>query len=198
MVVSILVADAQTRLLLGIAIGGVLLCAGMLGVAGTYPEFDETIRFATFQFVSGMTSAGFQTDPGLGVRWTGASMLLITVAMLFGGASGSTAGGRKLIRLRAIATGALYQATSPVDEEATVGATTSEYDQAAAIAVLWIALFLVGVLASALVLAAELGGHELAAVLFEAASAQGNVGLSSGITGPELPTAVKGVLVLQM
>jgi trk system potassium uptake protein TrkH len=71
------------------------------------------------------------------------------------------------------------------DEEA-----SREFMEAAIIVVLWTAFLVVGTF----VLLATLPASEysLANVLFEVASAQGNVGLSSGITGPQsLPTVGK-------
>ncbi|MFC7009128.1 potassium transporter TrkG [Halalkalicoccus sp. GCM10025704] len=38
----------------------------------------------------------------------------------------------------------------------------------------------------------------LEVVLFEVASAQGNVGLSAGVTGPTMPDAAKAVLMANM
>jgi len=62
--------------------------------------------------------------------------------------------------------------------------------EAAIIVVLWITFLVAGTFLLLLTLpAAE---YSLANVVFEIASAQGNVGLSSGITGPEsLPTIGK-------
>ncbi|MEF8874665.1 MAG: potassium transporter TrkG, partial [Candidatus Thermoplasmatota archaeon] len=42
------------------------------------------------------------------------------------------------------------------------------------------------------------GGYSAADALFEVASAEGNVGLSVGITGPNLPAHQKIVLIIEM
>jgi len=65
-----------------------------------------------------------------------------------------------------------------------------EFTEAAIIAILWVVFLAVGVFV--LLLALPGGEYTLENVVFEVASAQGNVGLSAGITGPEsLPDVAK-------
>ena len=67
------------------------------------------------------------------------------------------------------------------------------FNEAAIVTILW----LLGLAVGSLVLV-NLAGPEFgyADALFEVASAQGNVGLSSGITGPTMAPAAEGMFVL--
>lgn len=131
--------------------------------------------------------------------------------MVVGGAAGSTAGGIKLVRLISLSKGTAYGVTDffyPEDErtfaiseetaEVTAGQSSAEFDQAALVGFLWIVLLLAGVTIAASALPTGSGGHSLETVVFEVASAQGNVGLTTGITDPETATPVKLALVANM
>jgi trk system potassium uptake protein TrkH len=203
--VRALYEDRQTRWLLGLLGGGVLLVA-MLLFGGPFENRADAVRFGGFQLVSALTCTGFQTDNVLGEIWTAEAKLALVGAMTVGGASGSTAGGIKVIRLISLTKGSVYRMTSAffsdVDRtpdvaseegEATVDHSSSEFDQAAAVGLLWILVLLAGVIGSLVVLA-----EPLDVVLFEVASAQGNVGLSAGPTGPGMPDAAKAILMTNM
>lgn len=72
-----------------------------------------------------------------------------------------------------------------------------EFIEAAIITVLWSTFLVLGTFVLLLTLSGE--GYSVANVLFEVTSAQGNVGLSSGITGPEsLPTIGKITFLFHM
>ncbi|WP_336342602.1 TrkH family potassium uptake protein [Halalkalicoccus ordinarius] len=203
--VHALYADRQTRWLLGILGAGVLL-VGLFLFAGPFVSPGDAVRFGAFQFVSALTCTGFQTDTALGTVWSLEAQLLLVGAMTVGGASGSTAGGIKVIRFMSLTKGSYYRMTeaffpdvqrtpqiAEAEGEATVDHSSSEFDQAAAVGLLWIFLLLFGVICLLLVL-----DLPLEVVLFEVASAQGNVGLSAGPTGPTMPDAAKGILMTNM
>ena len=129
--------------------------------------------------------------------------------MFVGGAAGSTAGGIKLIRGLTLAKGIRYQIADVFYPETAVRRleindrrlnekeASREFIEAAIIVVLWIAFLVVGTFL--LLLTLPSGEYSLANVLFEVASAQDNVGLSSGITGPEsLPTIGKVAFLFHM
>ena len=59
-------------------------------------SFEESFREAFFQVISIITSTGFATADYL--LWPHAAMLLIFLAMFFGGSTGSTSGGIKMAR----------------------------------------------------------------------------------------------------
>lgn len=203
--VHVFYEDRQTRWLLGILGGGVALVVAFL--FGEPFVSRDALRFGAFQFVSALTCTGFQTDTTLGTSWAIEAQLLLVVGMIVGGAAGSTAGGIKVIRLISLTRGSLYRVTQAFypaqldrtprvateEGEATVDHSSSEFDQAAAIGICWVGLLFAGILGLLLVL-----GAPLETVIFEVASAQGNVGLSAGLTGADMPDAAKAILMANM
>ena len=197
--------DRQTRWLLGLLGVGVLTVGGLL-FGGPFVSRTAAIRFGAFQLVSALTCTGFQTDTALGTVWSIEAQLVLVAAMTVGGASGSTAGGIKVVRFMSLTKGSYYRMTETFypdvqrtpqiageEGEATVDHSSSEFDQAAAVGFLWIFLLLGGVIGLLVVL-----GEPLEVVLFEVASAQGNVGLSAGVTGPTMPDVAKTILMANM
>ena len=126
--------------------------------------------------------------------------------MFVGGAAGSTAGGVKLIRGLALAKGIRRQIADVFYPETAVRRleisgrrlneveASREFMEAAIIVVLWITFLVVGTFM--LLFTLPSGEYSLANVVFEVASAQGNVGLSSGITGPESLPAIGKIAFL--
>lgn len=70
-----------------------------------------------------------------------------------------------------------------------------EFSEVAIVTLLWIILLVVSGLVLVNVASPEFG---YADALFEVASAQGNVGLSSGITGPTISPLAEAMFVLNM
>jgi trk system potassium uptake protein TrkH len=68
-----------------------------------------------------------------------------------------------------------------------------EFSEAAIVSLLWLLL-----LASSSLVLLNVAGVGLADALFEVASAQGNVGLSVGITGPGMHPLAEAMFVLNM
>lgn len=194
--------DVQTAWLLGGVVLGTVLVVAVLASADVYPSVGGSLRYGGYQLVSGLTTAGFQTETDLGSRWPVAGQLVVAGSMLVGGAVGSTVGGIKLLRVRRIALDLptrgsdLYES----DEESTdtAGAASAEFDSAASIALLWVAVLLVTVAVAAAVLSLDSTGYTTANVLFEVASIQGNVGLSAGVVGPGMPDALKVAFAVSM
>ncbi|MFB6200809.1 MAG: TrkH family potassium uptake protein [Halorhabdus sp.] len=203
-------SDLQTRWVFGyMGIGSALLCS-FLYFAGPYETPFGALRYGLFQFVSAATCTGFQTavdstNVALG-RWPSYAQLTVTFGMFVGGAAGSTAGGIKLIRGLTLVKGIQYQIADVFYPETAVRRlkingrrlneeeASREFMEAAIIVVLWISFLVVGTFV--LLLALPSGEYSLANVVFEVASAQGNVGLSSGITGPESLPAIGKIAFL--
>ena len=191
--------DAQTTWLFGALALGTVVTVGSIVVTGSYPTTAEGVRYGTFQLVSGLTCTGLQTDTGLGEVWAAPEMLVVTVSMLIGGAAGSTAGGMKIVRVRRILLDApehgmdVYEPSESTAD--TAGGASAAFDTAAVIAVLWFVLLFCSSLVALLVLPAE---YTTAEVLFEVASVQGNVGLSTGIVDATAPSSLKVVLLATM
>jgi trk system potassium uptake protein TrkH len=70
-----------------------------------------------------------------------------------------------------------------------------EYTEATVVFILWLAFLCLGV---AVFLYALPSAYPLEYIVFDVMSAQSNVGLDAGITGPEMPTITKGMLILNM
>ena len=127
--------------------------------------------------------------------------------MVVGAAAGSTVGGIKLIRAITLVKGTTYRIRgifSPErairrfrigDRKLTDTEANREFEEAAIIAFLWVIFLAVG---SFVLLAVVFPEFTLENVLFEVASAQGNVGLSSGITGAGMPTIAKVMFLFNM
>ncbi len=166
------------------------------------------LRQAAFQFISALCTAGLQSvTTGELERWSETGKLILALAMVFGAAAGSTGGGIKTIRVLILACGVrwhLRRLVSPrdilvpfrlgghslKDEEAYARLT-----EAGILFILWWLFLAVGV---AVLLHTAPEGFSLGDIILEVASAQGNVGLSTGLTGPGLSPAAKLMLSFNM
>lgn len=139
----------------------------------------------------GPRSAGFSTLDQSQMRETTS---LVTVLLMFiGGGSASTAGGIKITTLAVLV--AMVVAEARGDGSVTlmnrsIGSAVQR--QALSVAVLGITVVTLGAF-----LLMAMGPHDLSGALFEATSAFGTVGLSTGIT-PDLSTGGRLVLVALM
>jgi trk system potassium uptake protein TrkH len=165
------------------------------GVTWTlYPSLAFGIRTALFEAVSALSTSGF-TIVNYGA-WNGLGWLVITLLMLIGGGSGSTAGAIKQFRIYLLARSLYAEVRGAFLPEAAVReiwvwqGEDRRYLTARTLLNngLFILLYLVAVLLLALVPAAF--GYGMAESLFETASAIGTVGLSVGVTGPTTPAPV--------
>jgi len=198
----ILWRDFQTRSFFLFLAGGVVFLVlenmGSLGIL-------RSLRYSGFQFVSAITCTGFQTaDMG---GWSDTAKVLLAAAMFLGGAAGSTAGGIKIIRALTLIKGAQWRfrkILSPHDAIVPfrAGSTTvdeseiaDQLENASLITLLWLVFLSVGVI---VILHTSPAHFTVSDALFEVASAQGNVGLSIGITGPEMSTLGKLALCFNM
>ncbi len=158
-----------------------------------------------FQWSSAVSTCGFGT---VSVEsWDGGAKLLMTLAMLIGGAAGSTAGGIKLSRfvivLKAIAW--RFRRISLLPHEMMRyefnGKVISEseanrrVEAAAVLTILWLCVIVVGIF---ILQYLKLPNSSLIDVIFEAASATSGVGISAGITHPDLPWLGKLTLICLM
>ena len=155
-------------------------------------------RISTFQAISAMTTCGFQTTALNG--FSDFSKIILTMLMIMGGSSGSTAGGIKIFRVVIIffilywylkklnlPKGATF--TQRIGEK-----TFSDKDIIRIIP--YVATYLTFLLMGALIFTAC--GHSLTDSTFEVASAIGNTGLSVGLTSISLSALEKCVLILEM
>jgi trk system potassium uptake protein TrkH len=202
--------DLQTRWVFIYTGLGSLFLWWLVYEGGTYDSAVTAFRYGTFQFVSAATCTGFQTavdatNVSLG-RWPAPAQLTVAFGMFVGGAAGSTVGGIKLIRALTLLKGIghrigdVFTPESAVrrlqinDRKLSETEASREVEEAAIIAVLWFVFLVLGTFV--LLLTLPPGEYALESVVFEVASAQGNVGLSAGITGPGSLPAVGKVMFL--
>ena len=148
--------------------------------------------------MSAQTTTGFASMPV--TTLDNASKLVLIASMAVGGSVGSTAGGIKLLRLlllwRLLQLVVRRAAMPPhAVAELRFGGRVVESTELVR-ALLPVILFAAVMLVSWLPFLAL--GYEPLNALFEVVSAIGTVGLSSGITAPDLPPLLKGVLCADM
>lgn len=90
-------SDSELKSYLRIILGASLIVAASLWFGGTFGSPGESLRHATFQVVSNLTTTGFATV-GFSA-WAGVSPLLLVGLAFIGGCAGSTASGLKVARV---------------------------------------------------------------------------------------------------
>ena len=191
--------DPQTKALFVLIIFGVVLL-----IIFNHPTTSEDIEKYIFQFISAITCTGFSTDSLS--SWSGTSKLILSFAMIVGGAAGSTAGGIKLFRIILLTRGVEWRLKKALstpkrvlvyklgDKSLSPDSAFELVNEAAVISFLWFILLFAGIL----VISYSIPNRPLGDIIFEVCSAQGNVGLSVGITSPSMPTLAKVMLILNM
>jgi len=177
----------------------VLLLQSMLSGA------SPSLAAAAYQAVSAATTTGFQTEPL--TSWSEASKLILIVAMFIGGATGSTAGGIKVMRAVVLFRGMGWWLRKAISsprkvlgfrvgsEKLSPEEADSRVQGAAVIFFAWLVCTLGGTL---ILMHFIPDTYTLADSLFEVVSAQSTVGLSVGITHAEMSLVAKIVLILNM
>lgn len=128
------------------------------------------------------------------------SKLILIVSMMTGGGSGSTAGGFKILRLLIffslvkLFVRRACLSRRAVDIPRLEGRRLGDEEIKEALLIILLYIAVIGL--SWLIFLAM--GYPALNSLFEVASATGTVGLSAGITGPDLPRLLKGVLCVDM
>ncbi len=167
-------------------------------------NFLLSLKESGFQFVSATTCTGFASAniPS----WTESAKLILSFAMIIGGAAGSTAGGIKLFRAILLAKGASWRIKRSISTPRRVFVhklgekplsredAMDLINEAAIISFMWVILLSVGIITIAYIFPRETLGN----VIFEVCSAQGNVGLSTGITNIHMPASGKIMLIFNM
>lgn len=193
--------DSQHRFLTGAVILGITLAIlEVRWYQGSWSFVDPA-----FQWVSALSTAGLQSvDLN---TWSPSGQLLLSLGMLIGGAAGSTAGGLKLVRIALLERGVawrfqrLRKKPHELSRYEFNGVALSEeeaqdrIESAAILTILWVVILWIAIVA---LLHFVPDQYTLGEVVLEVASAQSNVGLSTGITNPELHGVAKGILILVM
>jgi trk system potassium uptake protein TrkH len=165
----------------------------------------RSLRDSAFQFVSALTCTGFQSANI--ASWSATSKLLLAGGMVFGGAAGSTAGGIKIVRLLILSKGVGWRFRKIISPRGAIvpfriGTTAIDesevghrLEDAALITFLWLIFLAAGIITLLHTVPPQ---FTLSDVIFEVASAQGNVGLSVGITAPTMSIVSKLALCFNM
>ncbi|MDB9525778.1 TrkH family potassium uptake protein [Oscillatoria sp. CS-180] len=158
-----------------------------------------------FQWVSALTTCGFSSQS---IQfWSSGNKILLSIAMILGGAAGSTVGGLKLERVLALFESVVWRLRRislsprqmtlrhingpPMKPEQ----ASRQIEDATALTLLWIGCIVISVLVLLRLVPTE---YSLSDVIFESASALGAAGLSVGITGPTQHWLGKCVLIFLM
>jgi trk system potassium uptake protein TrkH len=198
-----LLKDTQVRVFfLIIAVGALLLSIENYYF---YHDIVATLRYSVFQFISAASTTGFQsTDIS---QWSQSALLLISIAMVIGGCAGSTAGGIKVARAifignevklwlaRMLHTKNSIVAIKIGGKRVTEDIIEQEMAEASLISFLW----LISIVVSVLLLSHIVGSQfDLSHIIFDVCSAQGNVGLTSGVVNSSLPALGKLLVIVNM
>ncbi len=195
----------------------VLIILGTIGL--TYinlklPEVNNvfhSLKISGFQFVSALTCTGFGSVNVIGGPdgWSEIAKLALAFAMIIGGAAGSTAGGIKLFRAVLLYNGVSWRIKRAISTPRRVFVhklgnrflTKDEamdlINEAAIISFIWVILLVVGILVLGVILTNN-ADYKLSDVIFEVCSAQGNVGLTTGITFEGMAPIAKIMLIFNM
>ncbi|MGH3442318.1 MAG: TrkH family potassium uptake protein [Nitriliruptorales bacterium] len=176
-----------------------------LARAGTFSDVTPLFRKGVFTIVSAHTGTGFAVNaPTLFISdWGLIAPAALVAAMALGGMASSTAGGFKAIRV-GIAWKGLWKDIRRVllPESALVVTTYHSQrqrilrDEQVRSAVTVLLLYLLTYLSGGIL--GLFYGFEFTEAMFESTSATANVGLSVGITSPDLAVPLKATYVAQM
>ncbi|MGI8574646.1 MAG: TrkH family potassium uptake protein [Egibacteraceae bacterium] len=183
------------------------LVAGALvmEVVNSIEKESPSLLDSAFQWVSAAATAGFNSVDLRG--WGSASLLQLVTVMIVGACAGSTGGGVKVDRAiwvfkdvrqrygRLWAEGRKEPGYRFNGENVDRDDAEHRVSIAAALVSLWAATLFIG---TVVLLLTQGPDANLDRTLFDAASALGTVGLTSGLTSPDLPGLSKAVLVVLM
>jgi trk system potassium uptake protein TrkH len=89
--------DPELRAYAGVVLAASVVVATGVYAAGVFGSVVESLRHATFQVVSNLTTTGFTTTGFF--TWPGFAPMLLILIGFVGGCSGSTSGGMKVVRI---------------------------------------------------------------------------------------------------
>ncbi|MTV26569.1 TrkH family potassium uptake protein [Nitriliruptoraceae bacterium ZYF776] len=182
-----------------------VVCFGLLR-AGTYDGVEPLLRKGLFTLVSAVSSAGYQVNDGATylTDWGVLAPAALVAAMAVGGMASSTAGGIKAIRVGIAAKTLVQDVRKLLQPESALVVSTYHAgkrrilrDQTARAATSVLLLFVVTYLIGALI-GLSYGDYDITQTLFESVSATSNIGLSIGVTSPDMPRGLMAVYIVQM
>lgn len=195
--------DIQTRSLIILFVLGSVALSFMLLLSGLV---SEPFRIGVFQFVSALSTTGWQTcDVHI---WDSASISFIVIfGMIIGGAFGATVGGVKIIRVLVLLKGLFWKINNYFSSDNSIKVVKfnntrllpEEMNKKISSAAIFIFIYLI-FLGIGTIIGYYTAGHgfTMKDALFESASAQGTVGLSCGITNPDMSPGLEITYIIQM
>ena len=172
---------------------------------GVYNDAVSLFRKGFYQVISAHTGTGYATIYAKQFikEWGGLGLFGMIFAMSLGGATCSTTGGIKALRIGITFKAFIQDIKRRILPESTVIVgkfhhikdlilSEKQIRSALLIIVAYIALYLIGTVAGLML------GYPFLDSLFESTSAAANVGLSCGITNVSMPTILKVIYMLQM
>jgi trk system potassium uptake protein TrkH len=187
--------STQLRLFLTVVAGGTL--ATFVLVSRRNPTLSPSD--AVFDWISAIGTSGFTVNASH-QTWSSGPLMLLTLAMIGGGCSGSTAGGLKQERLAWLLKNAwarLRRPDSPTSDCSfsfdgnPVDDATNRISEAASVAVIWLATMGLATLSLSLAIPEA----QSMRILFDVTSALGGVGLDAGFISGEQPLWVLALFV---
>ncbi|KXB00158.1 hypothetical protein AKJ40_01805 [candidate division MSBL1 archaeon SCGC-AAA259M10] len=179
----------------------VRLMIGLIALSALALALDVGIKNSIFQTTSALTGTGFSTTGLIPGDWSSFQKGVLTVLMVLGGGYGSTSSAIKLIRSIIIIGTLLWiikRAFLPDRAIVPLKIGGVEYEEKDVMEASMYAFIYIGFLiVSSLLIMILMPDWSGIDVIFESASAQGNVGLSVGIT-EVAPSPVKWILIGQM
>lgn len=195
--------DTETKVFLSCVIVSVLLIGTVLSVHHVYgSNVLHNFRFALFQVISAITTTGLQTSfpKELHNGYNAFGTLILTVLMIIGAGTGSTGGGIKWQRIGIMGHSIQNEVISLLEPSRAVVVSKFHHmkdviitNKAVKYTLSFITLYLIVFFISVMILLVFY--NDLSAVLFEVASAMGNVGLSDGLVNASSPVIVKLVYI---
>ena len=186
----IVFADPEFRALIFIGgVGTIFLAAKMGFLYGFLESFSALTCGSAAVFV-----------PNFFFSMDDFTKTIIIILMIIGGSAGSTAGGIKISRLLIFLKGVYWKIKSTVLPQEAYFKTTyngenvssSQLKEINQFILLWIIFLAIGTFVI-------MGyGYDFGNAFFEVASAQSNVGISTGITNINMPTGVEVMLIINM
>jgi len=195
--------DIQTRGLIILFIVGSIIQSLLLLFANSV---SNPFREGVFQFVSALSTTGWQTSNIAGWDWL-SIVFVVATALFIGGASGSTAGGIKMVRALLIGKGLRWQVNKVFFSDNTIKTIrfnnktmlpddmNEEFTQAASYAIMFFMLIIISAILGTFLIG---NNFDFADSLFESASAQSTAGLSTGITDPSMSPFLELIYIFQM
>jgi len=186
----------------------IIITFTILGIAlrldNLYPNSLSFFRKGFYQLISAHTGTGYSNiySPQF-LSWNNLAIFGIIVAMAIGGCSCSTTGAIKTIRIGLLYKGLAEDIKKIILPESSIVNERFHHindiiledkhlRSASVIIICYIALYFFGAIVGMFF------GYPFLNSLFESTSAAGNVGLSCGITSPDMPSFLKITYIIQM